>query len=546
MQIPYFWPLSMKFNTRFLFLLLLLPFELFSKGNTVDKPDTSPKGKFIQDINFLCMDTLKGRFTGSEGEKIAGNYIQNRFESLGLKPFKGRYQWDFTVSNGAVLARNAYVKICDKKLNIGTDIVFMPYGTGDEFMGSCMPNVDEDNNVWLVPLSRVLSQKNSMNPHQAVYDYARYAAQGGCKALMVFNDMPPFNDLPPLGRHKFETLDIPVALMNAHSYEHFIKPNLKRDWILVETKLNYEENSSTGSNVMGYIDNKMPLTIVVCANYDHIGNVGGNFPGADNNASGVAGLFYLAEQILTTKLSAYNFLFIAFSGKEQNLQGSSSFLKQNESWLNSFASVINLDMIGRYRSTSKEIFVSGVGTSPLWPVILPKVNLGYTLQIDSSGYGYSDLTSFYLREVPGLRFSTGYHNDYQSEGDIPSKISATGALEVLNVVMKTITELNLTSQPVFTPTTNYVPKLKSMRVDLGIIPDFTYMNDGIKIGACVKSKIAGHAGFLSGDVIIKIGEFDVIDYDDYVKAIRKSSDEKETVVVVRRGGEEYKFFVLLN
>lgn len=535
----------MWYRTGFVLLFLILPSWMWAKGNQNDKPDNSPKGRLMQDIYFLCMDTLEGRLTGSEGEKIAADYIQSRFEDIGLTPFKGRYKWDFTMQGGSVLGKNAFFKINHQKLAIGSDVQFLPFSFGNELMGASLPGVDEENNVWLVPLSKMPLQKTN-TPIKILFDYARTAQEGNAKAVVFYNDLTEYNDITWSNNSKYDLLNIPAAVLSHHAYEQYLKPAMKKDWVQVEAKLGYEQSSATGRNVMGFLDNRAPLTVIIAANYDHIGNYGGKFPGADNNASGVAGLFYMAEQMKALKISGYNYLFIAFSGKEQNLQGSASFLKQNENWLNGFSCMINLDMIGRYRPVSKNLYVGGVGTSPLWTDILSRISLGYSLQIDSCGMGYSDMNSFYQKNIPVLRFSSGYHDDFMTEQDLPSKISAEGEFELLNLVLKAVTEISKSQRPAFTKAPDVAEKLKNLRVDMGIMPDFSFNEDGIRIGACLKNKLANKAGFQSGDVIVKIGEFPIIDYDDYIKAIKKSSDDRETAIVVRRGKDEFKFFVLLN
>lgn len=535
----------MWYRTGFVLFLLSFPSLLWAKGSQGDKPDNSPKGKLMQDIQFLCMGTLGGRLTGSDGERLAADYIQTRFETLGLAPFKGLYKWDFTMQGGSVLGKNAYFKINHQKLQIGNDVQFLPFSFGNELMGSCLPGLDEEQNVWLVPLSKLPLQKTN-TPIKFLYDYARTAQEGKAQAVVFYNDQSSLNDITWSNNSKYDMLEIPVAVMSHAAYNQYLKPAMKKDWVQVEAKLGYEQSSATGKNVMGYIDNRAPLTVIIAANYDHIGNFGGRYPGADNNASGVAGLFYLADQVKTLKLLGYNYLFIAFSGKEQDLQGSAAFLKQNENWLNGFSCMINLDMIGRYRSGTKSLYVSGVGTSPLWPDLLSRISLGYGLQIDSCGMGYCDMNSFYQKNIPVLRFSSGYHDDYQTEQDVPSKINADGEIDLLNFVMKALTEISRSQRPAFTKAPDVADKLKNLRVDMGIMPDFSFNEDGIRIGACLKNKLANKAGFQSGDVIVKIGEYPIVDYDDYIKAIKKSSDDRETPIVVRRGKDEFKFFVLLN
>lgn len=114
------------------------------------------------------------------------------------------------------------------------------------------------------------------------------------------------------------------------------------------------------------------------------------------------------------------------------------------------------------------------------------------------------------------------------------------------MVYKTLSELSLTTKPVFTKPQELLPKLKNVKVDMGIMPDFSFQEEGLRIGACLKNKLAATTGFQSGDVIIKIGEYPIYDVDDYVKALKKSSEDRETAIIIKRGKEEYKFFVLLS
>jgi S1-C subfamily serine protease len=83
-------------------------------------------------------------------------------------------------------------------------------------------------------------------------------------------------------------------------------------------------------------------------------------------------------------------------------------------------------------------------------------------------------------------------------------------------------------------------------VDVGILPDFSFNENGIRIDGCIPYKLANKSGLQAGDIITKIGEFIIIDFDDYIEAIKKSNKEKETAITVNRGGVEFKFFMLMK
>jgi acetylornithine deacetylase/succinyl-diaminopimelate desuccinylase-like protein len=133
----------------------------------------------------------------------------------------------------------------------------------------------------------------------------------------------------------------------------------------------------TAYNVVGYIDNKAPNTVVIGAHYDHLGlgNQGSSLDanpqnkihnGADDNASGVAGVLELARYFQTNKVKeSTNFLFICFSGEELGLYGSKFFTEQPTIPLDKITYMINMDMVGRLDPATKSLAVSGTGTSPV-------------------------------------------------------------------------------------------------------------------------------------------------------------------------------------
>jgi len=523
--------------------VLVFPFVSFAKVDK-EKIDQSPIGKLKRDIEYITSDLTEGRMTGSKGELVAAEYIENRFKSMSINPYKSKYKWEFTTKTGMCVSSSAYFKLFDQNLKIGNEVIVMPYGSGSSLSGFSLPKVYEQDNVWLISMKdiKVLEQNN---PQKYLHEQARSFIQRGASSVLFFNDIDPSQDLTQLNLQPFETLDKPVCVLNHKAYEYYIKGNLKKDWIIVDAKLGFEESNSTGKNIVGHIDNKAPFTIVISAHYDHLGNFGENYKGADDNASGVAALLSLAEMIKLAGLKNYNYVFIAFSGSQQGMQGSKNFLQQNEFFAPTIAALIDLNMLGRYNNITKNIFVSGVGTSPIWSGILQTSNKGLTLKIDSSGYGYSDYTNFYNKNIPVLQFSTGYHDDYLKVSDDATKINYAGEYDIINYMYRVIAETDRRTKPIFNKTNDIVPELEKLKTDLGIIPNFTFNDNGIQIGACIPNKLASKSGMLSGDVITKIGPFKIIDFDDYMQAIRKSEPGKEVTFIVQRGKNEFKFFVVM-
>jgi aminopeptidase YwaD len=529
-------------------ILISLSFLLSSFAHAqknTQKLDLSPIGKLRQDIEYLASDALEGRLMGSKGEALAANYIQSRFIQLGISPYKSsKFQWEFAVKNGRRISEKSYFKIFESKLNIGVDVISMPYGVGDKILGSAMPKVDEPDNVWLVPLSSIKTEANG-NINKALYDKAKQCIQGKSNALIFYNDIDINKDIHLENHPNYESLTIPIVFITYNSYIRYIKPNVKRDWIEIDAKLGYEDASIIGRNVIGYIDNTAPLTIVLSAHYDHLGKEEEVFNGANNNASGVASLLALAELIKLNNLRNYNFLFLVFSGSKANHQGVVSFLKDNEKSTFQYDCFIDFNMLGRYNQVKKQIFVSGVGTNDFWSVLLQKQNKGFQLMVDSAGIGYGAYSFFYKRNIPVLSFSTGYMSDYAKPSDDVSKINFVGQVDINNYIYRILSELDKLPKLVFRETTNIADKLEKLKTDLGIIPDYAFNENGIKIATCLLHKMAYKIGLEPDDIIIQIGDYRIIDFDDYIEAFTKLAKGKEVPILVKRGKSEFKYFIVI-
>lgn len=526
-----------------LLFLMLISLHGFAK-KIDDKADNSPASKIKNDIAFLCSEKCEGRLAGSSGEKEAAKYIESRLAELKIAPFKSKYQWDFSYKGGARLGANAYFKIFENKLTIGSDIIFLPYGKGNTVLGSAMPNVNEPDNVWLVPISK-LKLNSTNSPQKILHDYAELCAQQSASAVLYLNDLDASQDLTMLNLNSFDQVNVPVVFMNAKAYQTNIKPNLKKDWIEVDGKLGYENSNLTGRNVIGYIDNKAPFSIVVAAHYDHIGNPGALFKGANQNASGVAALLSVAEMVKAYNLRRFNYFFVALSGHENDMQGAKAFIQQNEFMINNISCMLNLDQVGRLDNSKVELYLSGIGTSPAWGPLLQKANKGLTLQTDSSGVGYGDYNAFYYKNIPVLNISTGYNDDYHRVSDEEKKINNSGVFEISSFTYRILAELDKQTKLIFNQTKDIMPALKKLKSDIGIIHDFTFNQNGCRVAATLPGSKAAKAGIVSGDILIKIGAFPIIDLEDYIESLNKSTPGKEVTIIVKRGKMDYKFFVVL-
>ena len=300
----------------------------------------------------------------------------------------------------------------------------------------------------------------------------------------------------------------------------------------------------TGTNVVGYINNKQEQTIIIGAHYDHLGY--GDFGslydgqreihnGADDNASGVSIMLNLANSL--KKIKDYNYLFIAFSGEEHGLFGSSYYAKNPTINLQKVRYMINFDMVGRLNK-NKFLAINGIGTSDKWYNLINEANeFDFKLKTTDSGIGPSDHTSFYLQNIPAIHFFTGQHEDYHKPSDDAEKINFDGMYTIHEYVKNIIITSTEIKEFTFQETKSDSTMTPKFTVTLGVMPDYLFDGKGMRIDGVSKGKTAEKFGILKGDIVTKIGDIDVLDMMDYMKGLSKFEKGDTTVVNVNRSNE---------
>lgn len=302
------------------------------------------------------------------------------------------------------------------------------------------------------------------------------------------------------------------------------------------------DSSVTGTNVIGYIDNMSENTIVIGAHYDHLGYGGTNslyrdkknqiHNGADDNASGTALVLDLASKLKTSNREN-NYLFIAFSGEEIGILGSNFFTKNSPILTEKYNYMINMDMVGRLDADST-LAVFGVGTSPLFKQVLNSSNSSFKLTLKDSGIGPSDHTSFYTNDIPVLHFFTGQHKDYHKPSDDYEKINFPGMEKISSFIYDIISQLNNQGKLKFKKTVNESEQAPRFSVTLGVIPDYLFDGIGMKIDGVSENRPAQKSGMAKGDVVIKMGDHQVNNMMDYMKALSKFEKGQEAIVLIER------------
>lgn len=304
-------------------------------------------------------------------------------------------------------------------------------------------------------------------------------------------------------------------------------------------------------NVAAFKDNQADKTIVIGAHYDHLGEGGNSFSlstekaihnGADDNSSGVSMMLELAD-ILSKGKNNYNFLFLAFSGEEFGLWGSNYFVKNSPFPLAKMAAMINLDMVGRLKD-EKSVVIGGVGTSPIWKQQLEKSNISKLhLVFEESGVGPSDHTSFYYANIPVLFYFTGQHGDYHKPSDDIEKINFKGMAQIATNIYALIADLDKVKEIPFTKTKDVEPTKTDFKVTLGIMPDYTYAEGGLRVDGVKEGRPGAAAGLIQGDIISLLNATQVNDIQDYMKALNSISPGQKVKIRYKRGSSIVDTFV---
>jgi len=324
------------------------------------------------------------------------------------------------------------------------------------------------------------------------------------------------------------------------SFEPSNDPHREAQYIEINS-----DSTITGRNVLGFLNNKVENTIVIGAHYDHLGYGGQGslhrgdkeiHNGADDNASGVAVMLDLARR-LKNKNNSNNYLFIAFSGEELGLLGSNYFVKNTTIPISKLNYMLNMDMVGRLKADST-LAVYGVGTSPILKQVVNASNTRFKIIENESGVGPSDHTSFYLSDLPVLHFFTGQHEDYHKPSDDSDKLNYEGMNLISNYLMDIISELDDNGKLAFRITKDESSDTPRFKVGLGVIPDYLYDGEGMRIDGVSEDRPAQKAGLQKGDIVVKLGDSTVVDIYAYMRALSVFDKGDSTKIIVKRNNKE--------
>ncbi|MFN5327490.1 MAG: M28 family peptidase [Bacteroidota bacterium] len=507
---------------------------------------------------FLASDELQGRRAGDLGEQKASAYIAEQFKKNGILPkgSDGFFQ-PFSINDGRMVEGSTVLKINEKTLRVGIDFEVLSNSSNGSFSGDASPSIHESNQPWLIDLADAL-EENKENPHfdlnNLLTEKIKNAKNKQASAIVFFNsagqDIIAFN-----GKDRSEQTPIPAVYLKKSALDKHLT-DLTSTYHIASS-VSFSPKIRNARNVVGYVDNGAPLTVVIGAHLDHLGYgedgnsmIKGGVPsihnGADDNASGTSSLIELSSILKKSKQKKFNYLFIAFSAEELGLNGSKYFVENPTISLNSVNYMINMDMVGRMNDSTNSITLGGYGTSPSWKNIIDAVkDKPFVIKYDSSGTGPSDHTSFYRKDIPVLFFFTGLHTDYHKPSDDADKINYLGMAKVVQFIQQMI-ELDKPAQKIAFTKTRETQTTTSARfsVSMGIMPDYSYSGNGVRVDGVSDNRPAKKAGILAGDIVKQLGEYKTPSVETYMQALSKFKKGDKTTALVLRKDQEISFEIV--
>ena len=314
------------------------------------------------------------------------------------------------------------------------------------------------------------------------------------------------------------------------------------------------------SNIVGMIPGSNPLLrrqpLIIGAHYDHLGSegqTGRHFPGADDNAAGIAAMIEVASQLARAFTPQRPILFVAFSGEETGLLGSQYFVSNPPAGFESrdFYAMINLDAVGRLEGRDLQVFATDSAYE--WPFMAQ--GIGFTIGVNSTfpanTIASSDHVSFLNAGIPAIHLFSGVHEDYHQLSDSVEKLDLDGLssvalwLEEASVYLADNPDplrVTLAGAPVAVPSSAGTERAAS----LGTVPDFAFSGTGVRISGVTPGSAAEEAGLQAGDILLSYNDQAMTDLQAYSNLLRQSAPNDVVRLVLSRAGQQLNVEAVLK
>ena len=559
-----------------------------------DCPDvdqlTADMDPALAHIRYLADDALEGRGAGTNGARCAAQYIADQFEAIGVAGAgpNGSYFQAFPIPAGVVLGAGSTLRTPQSSYTLSEDWIPFGYSASAAITGTLLyggdginrpgdpdneyPTLDITGHIVVVEdgdLRAPLSQALQTDAHFK----ASVAAGRDAGGMIVL--LGDGRALPDLSGETRAALGIPVAAVRGDAADRIRQAARRGDRVFLAASV--QPRVVEARNVAALLPGSDPTladeVLIIGAHYDHLGFGGeGSLDpdvrevhnGADDNASGTSGLIEIARALSESdRRPARSVLFLAFTGEEKGLWGSSHYVRNPLLPIAQTVAMLNMDMIGRLEGGT--LIVHGVGTAEEWTDVLLAANQStarpLSIATTPEGFGPSDHASFYGEGLPVLHFFSNTHVDYHRPSDDWEKIDIEGLGRIVDLVIEVAFDLaGVSGSDERIALTPIEPDLAAAHGQdpsasttgggygpyLGTIPDMVPVDSGLRLTGVREGSPAAIAGIRGGDVVVEFGGNQVGDIYTYTYALQEHEPGDSVEIVVLRDGERLTFTAVLG
>ena len=582
--------------------ILLIGFVLIiSRSNTSSSEIT--EDEIMNHIRFLSHENREGRLPGTRGSKDAIAYLIKNFKSYGVKPAFGKsYTQPFNIKTGIQLGSLNNLVINKDTMAVESDYLPLFFSANGSFSGEVVFagygfQINEKELQWddykgldvkdkWVIVMRHSPERNQPHsiyaPHSPLHKKMLVAKDNGAKGIIFVSQIEDEELYPLRYVSGFKNNEAPAIILSKNianrifervgwstkKVQDEMNQNLKPlsfqlGVLNINVSIDLEPVVKKAANVVGEIRSRnrefRDEYVLIGAHFDHLGMGGAGsgsrkpeenqiHPGADDNASGTAGLLELAQKLSANiNYLKRSVLFVGFDAEEKGLLGSKHFIESSPIKIENITTMINMDMIGRMSDSSYT--VGGVGTSPSFEYLLDSLKTGrpFNLIMNKPGFGPSDHAAFYTKDIPVLFFFSGVHDEYHTPADTWQLINLQGEKHILNFIYDLTYYLSRApKRPVFQeagPKTKQMGSPKKFTVTFGIMPSYSSTEKGLEVDGISRSDgPAAVAGIKKGDIIKSINKKPISDIYEYMDRLSTLRAGMTVPVLIERDGEK----ILLN
>ena len=418
--------------------------------------------RMMELVNELSSATYGGRQAGTKGDALACDYLVTEFTNLGLQPFfSNDYRQEIRVEQNEIVSAYFATTKGNRLIphRLGSDyscrgfsgsgkiagpMIFCGYGYPTDYNGAYI----KKNVVIVFKANALYRERDSGSTPMMPRDKARVAMQNGAKAIIflpnpndwqiaeaqgsVYDGAAPNLDSfpmlqlsPAFAKSLFNQNGKDIAkIMSKMDSKKITLPLKLNETATIEVAAHYKP-CAVSNNIAAVLDGSDPLLknelIIVGAHIDHVGNQAGLiFPGANDNASGVAAIREIATVMAQHReLVKRSVVFVIFTGEELGLLGSTYFVN-NLTPNQKVVAMLNFDCVAEGDSIS----VRGKTSMPLLYDIVKQEDgkMNSWVANESIIGGGADAEPFYQHGIPTLYFTTtkGYHHLHMASDNMKS------------------------------------------------------------------------------------------------------------------------------